>query len=323
MNAVGMVFDWALAGAILITGALVLASPGFLRAVVLFVAFGLLMALAWVRLSAPDIALAEAAIGTGITGVLLMDAVRHMKSRPEAWQQQWLAPKPSLLRKGETALPTLGALAMGVILLAGVALLSPADPAMAERVSERMDYLEHPVTGVLLVFRSLDTLLELGILLLAVLGMLTVRGRRGLAAEGMFPTPDPVLAGVVRTLVPLAVLVAGYFLWLGTFAAGGAFQAGVVIGAVGILLWLSGHRVVNEKARWMGPLLVMTGFTVFIVVAIGTMIISGRMLDYPPQWMSALLQVMEVAAALSIGAALTALFVGLHPQPESLTMGGR
>jgi hypothetical protein len=56
-----------------------------LQAVVLFIAFGLLVALAWVRLSAPDIALAEAAIGAGITGALLLDAAGHMRGRAEPY----------------------------------------------------------------------------------------------------------------------------------------------------------------------------------------------------------------------------------------------
>jgi energy-converting hydrogenase B subunit D len=47
-------------------------------AVVLFIAYGLVMALAWVRLGAPDIALAEAAVGAGLTGVLLLDAAAQL-----------------------------------------------------------------------------------------------------------------------------------------------------------------------------------------------------------------------------------------------------
>lgn len=54
-----------------------LSSEDLFKGVVLYIAFGLAMALTWVRLEAPDIALAEAAIGTGLTGVLLLDAVRH------------------------------------------------------------------------------------------------------------------------------------------------------------------------------------------------------------------------------------------------------
>jgi uncharacterized MnhB-related membrane protein len=46
--------------------------------VVLFIALGLLLALAWVRLHAPDLALAEAAIGAGLAGALLLAAARRL-----------------------------------------------------------------------------------------------------------------------------------------------------------------------------------------------------------------------------------------------------
>jgi energy-converting hydrogenase B subunit D len=46
--------------------------------IMLFVAWGLLLALAWARLAAPDVALAEAALGAGLTGALLLGAVRAL-----------------------------------------------------------------------------------------------------------------------------------------------------------------------------------------------------------------------------------------------------
>jgi energy-converting hydrogenase B subunit D len=49
--------------------------------VVLYIAFGLLLSLTWVRLDAPDVALAEAAIGAGLTGALLLDAVAEFRRR--------------------------------------------------------------------------------------------------------------------------------------------------------------------------------------------------------------------------------------------------
>ncbi len=58
-----------------------LGAQDLFRAVVLFIVFGLVMALAWVRLEAPDVALAEAAIGAGITGALLLDALGHLRRR--------------------------------------------------------------------------------------------------------------------------------------------------------------------------------------------------------------------------------------------------
>jgi uncharacterized MnhB-related membrane protein len=67
-------FDLLLAGALLWSAWRALAAPGLDRAVVMFIVFGLLMALAWARLQAPDIGLAEAAIGAGLTGALLLDA---------------------------------------------------------------------------------------------------------------------------------------------------------------------------------------------------------------------------------------------------------
>lgn len=54
------------------------------KAIVLFIAFGLLMALAWVRISAPDIALAEAAIGAGLTGALLLITLAKLDAMSKA-----------------------------------------------------------------------------------------------------------------------------------------------------------------------------------------------------------------------------------------------
>ena len=57
-----------------------LTSEDLFKGIVLFIAFGLLMALAWVRLNAPDVALAEAAIGAGLTGALLLSALAKLES---------------------------------------------------------------------------------------------------------------------------------------------------------------------------------------------------------------------------------------------------
>ena len=75
----GWLFDGLLGLGLLLLAWWVLASAELFKAVVLFVAFGLLMALAWVRLDAPDVALAEAAIGAGLTGALLLAALGRLK----------------------------------------------------------------------------------------------------------------------------------------------------------------------------------------------------------------------------------------------------
>lgn len=54
------------------------------RAVISFIALGLLIAVAWVRLRAPDVALAEAAVGSGLTGALILSALVRMRTRERA-----------------------------------------------------------------------------------------------------------------------------------------------------------------------------------------------------------------------------------------------
>ncbi|KAA1262005.1 putative monovalent cation/H+ antiporter subunit B [Rubripirellula obstinata] len=59
------------------------------QAVVLFIVFGLVMALCWARLDAPDIALAEAAIGAGMTGALFLSTLAALnKPVPQLPQKQ-------------------------------------------------------------------------------------------------------------------------------------------------------------------------------------------------------------------------------------------
>jgi uncharacterized MnhB-related membrane protein len=72
-------FDGILALILLVLAWRLLRSPDLFKAVVLFIGFGLMMSLAWVRLKAVDIALAEAAIGAGITGALFLSALGRLR----------------------------------------------------------------------------------------------------------------------------------------------------------------------------------------------------------------------------------------------------
>jgi len=56
-----------------------LSTRALFRAVVLFIAFGLVLALIWARLYAVDVALAEMAIGAGVTGALLLAALARLE----------------------------------------------------------------------------------------------------------------------------------------------------------------------------------------------------------------------------------------------------
>ena len=79
MNTLQTVFDLVLVLALLWIAWRALAAADLFKGIVLFIAFGLLMALAWMRLRAPDIALAEAAVGSGITGALLLSGLARLR----------------------------------------------------------------------------------------------------------------------------------------------------------------------------------------------------------------------------------------------------
>ncbi len=50
-----------------------------LSAVILFSSFGLIMAIIWQQLSAPDVAMVEAALGTGVAALLMIAAISKTK----------------------------------------------------------------------------------------------------------------------------------------------------------------------------------------------------------------------------------------------------
>ncbi len=75
------IFDAVLVLTILWLAWRALADGDLFRAVLKFIALGLLLAVAWVRLRAPDVALAEAAVGGALTGALVLSALARMKRR--------------------------------------------------------------------------------------------------------------------------------------------------------------------------------------------------------------------------------------------------
>lgn len=78
------IFDWMLIVGIVVLSIRSLNDPDLFRAIIQFIVFGLFMAMVWVRLRAPDVALAEAAVGSGLTGALLLSALVRMSQREKA-----------------------------------------------------------------------------------------------------------------------------------------------------------------------------------------------------------------------------------------------
>ncbi|MFO7705723.1 MAG: hydrogenase subunit MbhD domain-containing protein [Halopseudomonas sp.] len=291
-----LAFDLSLIMLLLGLAVAAIHTPRLYTAVVLFIVFGLMLALTWARLGAMDLALAEAAIGAGLLGVMLLGALDRSAAAPAQ-------PARPVQRAASLVLGCM------LLLLLGQAVL-PLPEATSPLPGQVMLALEtsgvsHPVTAVLLNFRAWDTLLELVVLLLALLGVRQLRPR-----ARALPLAWPLLSAWSRVLAPLAVMVGGYLLWRGSHAPGGAFQAGAVLAAGAVILRLAGILPRVGWQQWPLRALVLLGVALFSLVAAASAWLGEGWLVYPVAWSGGLILLIEIAATLSIAAALTLLVIG-------------
>lgn len=314
----GLGLDILLISALLLVSWRLLGASDLFQAIVLFISFGLFLALAWLRLQAPDIALAEAAVGAGLTGVLLFGTFKGLEPDADNTSPS-PAPKPCRLDRTAECPRRMHYILAGVfsamftaLLVFAVLELPRTGSGLTGLAADSMDDsgVAHPITAVLLNFRLFDTWLELGVLLLALVGILGVHGCRDL--KGMRPRHDagPLLFWLVRGLIPVLILTTVHLLWLGDHAPGGAFQAGVVLASGLVLLWLSGHPSITilSSAAWM-PCLV-AGFGSILLMGVMTALAPNLdALEYPQEFAKVLILVLEFVATLSIGVILASLAV--------------
>jgi multisubunit Na+/H+ antiporter MnhB subunit len=298
-----LLLDVLLAVGLLWLGWQVAAGRTLFRSIVMFVVLGLLMAVVWARLGSPDLALAEAAVGAGITGAMLMLTYRRLLEMvPERAVQ-------GLKRPSALAAPV-GLLCGALVLGLGWALLGlPVPPDSAgDAALEALDDtgVGNPVTGVLLLFRGYDTLLEMAVLLVAWLGVKTVQPVARPKSPGAY-APVPLLNALLATVVPGVVLVGGYLLHAGGQAPGGAFQAGAVIAAGGVLLALSGRLNPVNEPLLMQRITLVLGILVFTGLALSGVAWSQPGMSLPGVWA---VYVIEGALTISIAISLMLLFIG-------------
>jgi multisubunit Na+/H+ antiporter MnhB subunit len=309
-----LVFDALLLISIVCLAWASLATGDERRGVILFMAFGLLLAVAWSRLHAPDVALAEAAIGAGLSGALLLSALRR---EPAGASGTAATPARnhdrsrfrSILRGVVTLLCAAVAITLGWAYLHGLG-LGPHD-GLPRAVAANLDAsgVSNPVTAVLLNFRAWDTLLELAVLLTAALGILAL-GRESPA----YRPAGEVFEGLIRWLVPILILTAGYLLWAGAHAPGGAFQAGATLAAAGVVLRLAGRHRIGLPAGIRLRMLLAAGVGVFLLVGLALAVAGRPFLGYPPAMAGVLILLIETVAMLAIAATLVLAFAGGRPQ---------
>ncbi|WP_210396812.1 hydrogen gas-evolving membrane-bound hydrogenase subunit E [Motiliproteus sediminis] len=299
-----MLIDLTLCISLLILAVAALYARGLQQRVVFFIAFGLLCAIAWARLNAPDLALAEAAIGAGLTGALLLSALNDETDPQPPLTQPRLG---RLLTTAITALLTLA-------LCAAVVTLFPLHEGIAiQQLQQQMPHagVVHPVTAVLLNFRAWDTLLELAVLLCAALTVLNLAPARPVTAHD-----SPLTGMLTRILLPLLTVTAGYLLWTGAHAPGGAFQAGAVLAAATVVLRLNNNPGFTHLRVGALRALLALGLLLFLGVGLLQTVLGGAFLQYPPSTAGFLILLIEAGAMLSIACMLSLVYLGGHLHPH-------
>ncbi len=276
-------------------------------AVVAFISYGLLLALVWVRVAAVDVALTEAAIGSGVTGALLIGAAARVGDGKGA-AAMGLAPLPKALCALLCALVTAG-------LVAAVLSLPPDAPTLAPLAVQELPKtgLGNPVTGVLLAYRAIDTLLESVVLVVALIGVWSFCADAdwgGRPASPSTPDPDGALVLLGRLLPPLGILVGVHLVWTGANEPGGAFQGGTILAAMWILVMIAGLVDTPAISRpWLRFALV-GGPALFLAIGIAGVATAGAFLAYPQGYAKPLILLIEAALTLSIAVALGLLALG-------------
>ncbi|HKA30687.1 MAG TPA: hydrogenase subunit MbhD domain-containing protein [Candidatus Binatia bacterium] len=277
-------------------------------AVVSFMAYGLLLTLAWMRLAAPDVALAVAAIGSGLSGVLLLGAAARLRAteRPAA------AERPgALLRLAAGILSATIAAGLAV----GVLSLPDPGPTLAPSVAEHLPTtgVGNPVTGVLMAFRAMDTMLEKIVLLFALVGVWSLAPDRlwgGRPGPRHQADPRGVLAFLARLLPPVGFVIGVYLLWVSADEPGGAFQGSTILAAMWLLVTMAGLGDTPPVAsRWL-RLALSVGPAVFLAVGLGGLWFGEAFLAYPEAYAKALIVAIEVGMMVTVAVTLALLVAG-------------
>ncbi|MGB0846782.1 MAG: Na(+)/H(+) antiporter subunit B [Thiolinea sp.] len=252
--------------------------------VMLFGIYSLLSASIFVVLDAVDVAFTEAAVGAGISTMLMLGTLvitGHHEKNPSHGPILPLivvSLTGAVLLWGTLDMPTFGA----------------ADNAVHQHVAPR--YIEESpkeigipnmVTSVLASYRGFDTMGEVIVVFAALVGVLSLIGiREQKSPRPVYSTDDkpprPVLQVMAKLLIPYILLFALYVQFHGEYGPGGGFQAGVIFASAIILYVLTfGLDDAYEllAPRVLRPLAAL-GVLIYGGTGIVTMLMGGNFLNY-------------------------------------------
>ncbi len=319
-----VVFGVFLLTLMLVTAIAIVQARNLFVAVMLSGIFSLLLAANFVLLDAADVALTEAAVGAGISTVLLLSALAITAERETAPTANRLI---ALLVVSATML---------VVFYATFDNLRIGDPTAAphqhiapwylEKTREAID-IPNVVTAVLGSFRGYDTLGEVFVVFTAGIGVLFLLGVHGgkYAAKEPMDSSESESEGlrhylvprvVGRLLIPFILLFGLYVQFHGEYSPGGGFQAGAIV-AAGIILFalLEGENLaLKVLPRKLLTMLIAGGALLYGGVGVAGILLGGNFLDYsvlasdPVKGQQIGLMLIEVGVGFTVTGVLLSIF---------------
>ncbi len=286
--------------------------------------FSLTAAVLYVVLDAVDVAFTEAAVGAGISTVLMLGTLALTTSEE----------KPHYPGRHPWALVLV--LLCGAALIYGTLDMPPyGDPTSAIHHHVAPYYLSksaghtglpNVVTSILASYRGYDTLGEVFVVFTAAAGVLLIIGRAKIGrrrtrrmAPGELSTSmrqNVILRVVSKLLIPFILLFAFYVQWHGDFGPGGGFQAGVIF-AAGFILYALIFDI--DTARTMIPPHITrfglaAGVLLYTLVGVASMLKGGTFLDYsvlagdPVKGQHLGILLIEFGVGITVAAAMISIF---------------
>lgn len=312
-----------LLGMLVVTALGVIFLKDLFTVVMLFGIYSFLSALIFVNLDAVDVAFTEAAVGAGISTVLMLGTLA-------------LTGRKEKISGHNTLLPLIVVVMTGGALIYGTLDMPPfANPDNPVHQHVALRYIQdspqevglpNMVTSVLASYRGFDTLGETAVVFAAAIGVLSLLGlpRQDREAIESGLESHLVLKVVAKILIPLIILFALYVQFHGDYGPGGGFQAGVIAAAAIILYSLVfGLPLATTVVPpgWLKSLAAL-GVLIYAGTGVASFFLGGNFLDYnvlasdPVAGQHLGIILIELGVGITVFAAMLSIFYAFASKAE-------
>jgi len=316
--------DIVLLGLLMITGFAIVRMRSLLAVAMLTSIYSLLSASLFMVLDAVDVALTEAAIGAGISTILMLATIALTTDREKAPRHTPLLPLVVVFTTG-------AALIYGTLDMPHYG--DPDAPVhrrmAAAYLHDTPEEIGVPnvVTSVLASYRGYDTLGEVTVIFTAGIGVLALLGYRTRRRNIQSPAIKKlvVLRVIAKLFLPLILLFALYILFHGDYGPGGGFQAGVIF-ATGFILYALAFGLGNAQRlipQRLLHVLAAAGVLIYAAVGIEGMLLGGKFLEYrvladdPVTGQHLGIMLIELGVGITVAAVMLIIYFGFVSRQHS------